>query len=200
MALPEGHGGVSNEAAELSSFSALPVFQSDYSRVDVEDGLGEREDEFDPDSTERIHPRRIYSERRGTDDQNTIPTLTRGRQTSSTPLLEQGASTFSTHARHADSHISHHSLSRVTSEHESVHAADLPAALHANFLTSCIGLATLVLLWTPLPVLHWLGWETFHWPGQTGGDASTIWWSLLIIAVGGSVYVSAYLCCYASQC
>ncbi|GAA6018938.1 hypothetical protein JCM10207_009207 [Rhodosporidiobolus poonsookiae] len=34
--------------------------------------------------------------------------------------------------------------------------------LYANCLTSLIGLCTLVCLWVPLPLLHWVGWEVFE--------------------------------------
>lgn len=67
---------------------------------------------------------------------------------------------------------------------------DLPVALHSNFLTSCIGLATLVLLWIPMPILHYVGWETFRWPGQEGESLWAVWSSLEIVAWGGAVYVS----------
>jgi len=66
----------------------------------------------------------------------------------------------------------------------------LPTALHANFLTSCIGFATLVLLWIPIPLLHWIGWESFRWPGQRGGNPWEIWGGLELVAWGGAVYVS----------
>ena len=66
----------------------------------------------------------------------------------------------------------------------------LPTALHANFLTSCIGFATFVLLWIPIPLLHWIGWEAFRWPGQQGGNVWEIWAGLEVVAWGGAVYVS----------
>lgn len=36
--------------------------------------------------------------------------------------------------------------------------------IFANTFGSCIGAFTLCVLWIPLPVLHWLGWETFELP------------------------------------
>ena len=39
-----------------------------------------------------------------------------------------------------------------------------PFALYANFLTTCIGLCTLFLLWLPIPILHIAGGEEFHLP------------------------------------
>lgn len=66
----------------------------------------------------------------------------------------------------------------------------LPPALHSNFMTSCIGIATLVLLWIPIPICHWLGWETFRLPGSLDGeDAWEIWFGLEVVAWTGSVYV-----------
>ncbi|ORX37911.1 hypothetical protein BD324DRAFT_623774 [Kockovaella imperatae] len=64
----------------------------------------------------------------------------------------------------------------------------LPPALLANFLTSSIGLTTIFFLWMPLPILHWLGWETFHWPGSRGESAMEIWTDLNIVSWGGAIY------------
>jgi drug/metabolite transporter (DMT)-like permease len=61
----------------------------------------------------------------------------------------------------------------------------LPAAFHSNFLTSALGVGTLVLLWIPFPFIHATGIETFVWP--SGGD---VWGSLLIAASMGAIYVS----------
>jgi drug/metabolite transporter (DMT)-like permease len=36
--------------------------------------------------------------------------------------------------------------------------------IFANAFGSMIGLFTLTVLWIPLPILHWLGWETFELP------------------------------------
>ena len=41
-----------------------------------------------------------------------------------------------------------------------------PFGLYANTLTSSIGIATLLLLWIPIPVLHYLGLETFKLPSD----------------------------------
>lgn len=41
-----------------------------------------------------------------------------------------------------------------------------PFGLHSNFLTSCIGICTLLLLWVPIPVLHWTGAEPFALPSN----------------------------------
>ncbi|KAL7424916.1 hypothetical protein Q5752_000603 [Cryptotrichosporon argae] len=58
----------------------------------------------------------------------------------------------------------------------------LPPALHANFLTSCIGLATALLLWAPVPLLHWTGLERFTVP------RGAQWASMAAVCVGGSTY------------
>ncbi|KAG5639228.1 hypothetical protein H0H81_005302 [Sphagnurus paluster] len=39
-----------------------------------------------------------------------------------------------------------------------------PFGLHANLLTTCMGLSTFALLWIPLPFLHYYGIETFRLP------------------------------------
>ncbi|WWD20202.1 hypothetical protein CI109_104678 [Kwoniella shandongensis] len=91
----------------------------------------------------------------------------------------------------------HNGLQRTTSSalllqpksHGSSHPITLPPALHANFLTSCIGLTTLLLLWPPIIGLHWLGYETFEWPGS-GDTASSwkVWLALEVVAWSGSLY------------
>lgn len=35
---------------------------------------------------------------------------------------------------------------------------------YANFVTASIGALTLLVLWIPLPILHWIGWEAFELP------------------------------------
>ncbi|KAG2366510.1 hypothetical protein BDR07DRAFT_1327812 [Suillus spraguei] len=42
----------------------------------------------------------------------------------------------------------------------------LPFGLHANFLTACIGVCTLFVLWIPLTVLHYYGIEEFALPSN----------------------------------
>lgn len=63
------------------------------------------------------------------------------------------------------------------------HVPKLPTAFHSNFLTSLIGLATLVFLWPPFPLLHWTGIEVFEVP--KGGLG---WGLLVVIAIGGAIY------------
>lgn len=65
----------------------------------------------------------------------------------------------------------------------------LPTALHSNFITSCIGFATLIMLWVPIVVLHYTDIESFRWPGSQGGDGATIWWGLAVVALCGAIYV-----------
>lgn len=60
----------------------------------------------------------------------------------------------------------------------------LPLALHANFLTSLIGIATLLLFWIPIPLLHWTGLEEFELPRSE--DAGL----LVVICTMGATYVS----------
>lgn len=62
----------------------------------------------------------------------------------------------------------------------------LPIGLHANFLTSCIGITTLVVFWIPLPFLDMVGWEDLKWPGKAMGS---IGW----ICLAGATYVSTVL-------
>ena len=59
----------------------------------------------------------------------------------------------------------------------------LPLALHANMLTSLIGVMTLLFFWIPIPLLHWVGWETFELPWGN-------WGNLFVVCGTGAVYVS----------
>lgn len=74
--------------------------------------------------------------------------------------------------------------------HDLEYPIPLPPALHANFLTSCIGIATLLLLWPPIIWLDWMGYEVFKWPGAGGGAGGKIWLGLEVVAWGGALYVS----------
>lgn len=64
--------------------------------------------------------------------------------------------------------------------------------LHPNFLTSCIGLCTLVFLWIPIPFLHYFGIETFRLPP----DLRT-WASVLAVALCGVAYNAGFMVSYA---
>jgi len=63
-----------------------------------------------------------------------------------------------------------------------------PFGLHPNLLTSLAGILTLLFLWIPLPVLHYVGAETFHWP--------TNWYVALVIsgiALSGVVFNAGFM-------
>ncbi|KAF5313178.1 hypothetical protein D9619_003283 [Psilocybe cf. subviscida] len=72
------------------------------------------------------------------------------------------------------------------------HAADadaqLPFGLHPNLLTSLLGLATLLILWIPIPFLHWSGAEVFRLPP----DFHTVL-SITGIALSGVVFNSGFM-------
>lgn len=53
--------------------------------------------------------------------------------------------------------------------------------IFANTFGSLIGCFTLLVLWIPLPFLHWLGWETFEWPR---GEAA--WMLMISVAANAS--------------
>ncbi|KAJ5135437.1 Drug/metabolite transporter [Penicillium bovifimosum] len=55
--------------------------------------------------------------------------------------------------------------------------------IFANTFGSLIGIFTLLVLWIPLPFLHWTGWETFEWPT---GEAAR----MLIISVAANATFS----------
>jgi drug/metabolite transporter (DMT)-like permease len=62
--------------------------------------------------------------------------------------------------------------------------------IFANAFGSMIGLFTLTVLWIPLPILNWLGWETFVLP--TGKQASILLVSVLANASKSIVAVCPY--------
>lgn len=184
MALPEGHGGVKAESREMEGYASLPTTAN----------------HNDPDSQFTLTPPESRSitppaARNVPSTGGHFPPI--DRQSSRTPLIVIKPLTppFShTDTPELASPTSPSHLPRIRSFSHSTEPGTeppiLPAALHANFLTSCIGFATLVLLWIPIPLLHWIGWETFRWPGQQGGNAWEIWTGLELVAWGGAVYVS----------
>lgn len=63
-----------------------------------------------------------------------------------------------------------------------------PFGLHPNLLTSLAGILTLLVLWVPLPILHYVGAEPFHWP--------TDWYVVLVIsgiALSGVIFNAGYM-------
>ncbi|OQE41318.1 hypothetical protein PENCOP_c005G06928 [Penicillium coprophilum] len=59
--------------------------------------------------------------------------------------------------------------------------------IFANTFGSLIGVFTLLVLWIPLPFLHWTGWETFEWPT---GEAA---WMLLISVGANATFSGSFL-------
>lgn len=63
-----------------------------------------------------------------------------------------------------------------------------PFGLHPNLLTSLAGILTLLFLWIPLPILHYAGAETFHWPTN---------WSVVLgisgIALSGVMFNAGFM-------
>jgi len=59
--------------------------------------------------------------------------------------------------------------------------------IFANTFGSCIGLFTILVLWVPLPLLHWLGWETFELP--TGHTA----WMLFFSVIANATFAGSFL-------
>ncbi|KAH8599200.1 hypothetical protein B0O99DRAFT_384863 [Bisporella sp. PMI_857] len=57
----------------------------------------------------------------------------------------------------------------------------------ANTFGSLMGCFTLSVLWIPLPILHWLGWETFELPH---GEAA---WLLLISVLANATFSGSFL-------
>ena len=69
------------------------------------------------------------------------------------------------------------------------HAPVYPTfGLHPNLLTTCIGLYTLVFLWIPIPILHYIGIETFRLPPNW-----QTWVSILMTALCGVCYNAGFM-------
>lgn len=66
----------------------------------------------------------------------------------------------------------------------------LPPALLSNFLTSCIGIATFLMGFPLIFIFNFLGWETFRWPAGEGVSTMTMWSTIEVVAITGSIYVS----------
>lgn len=167
MTLPEGHGGVSTDTAPKVSYTALPL------HVETPDP------EFTPpqsrSSTPPIDNRRRgpYTKPRGPER---IPLSTPDRIHSSTPLLRPKTP--------PSPPPSDTSMRIEVNLPEKTDHPPLPTALHANFITSCIGLATIAFLWIPVIILDLLGWESFRRPSVG------VWGGLGVVSCTGAFYVS----------
>lgn len=182
--LPEGHGGVSSSDQSTlvaDSYDPVPAEEFEYddpsgsgSDTPVNDGPKRKRSDIaltlSPRS--RLSPGGAYG---GTADVDGA---------------DDNASDLENIPTPADIDTPHpHPQPRLPTYHVSG-PPSLPPALHANFLTSCIGLATLTLLLPAIPILHWLGWETFHWPQADGVSTSVVWGAIFMVAINGAIYVS----------
>lgn len=59
--------------------------------------------------------------------------------------------------------------------------------LYSNAITSLIGLATVLLLWIPIPLLNWIGWEEFEVPPSSAGLAMV---GIILGGIGASRFSS----------
>ncbi|OCF39537.1 hypothetical protein I317_06646 [Kwoniella heveanensis CBS 569] len=184
LALPEGHGGVSSSPSHHGSnsndYSPLPTHAQHHSlsHSPLSSSFMQANDLDDEDASISVHQRPHFPHI-PTDGVPTpielTPPLSRTTSNSNAALLPSSNYPSRRHPHH---HL-HHSKPII-----------LPPALHANFLTSCIGVATLLLLWPPVIALDWLGYEDFRWPGTGGGAEGfwDIWSSLSIVFWAGSLY------------
>lgn len=219
MALPEGHGGVETPP-DASEYEILPTHQNedDIDRIPLSTGSTTPRitESSPPDSpTDISNPKPhvhyasglglgsglgngqppLYTDT-GTGTGADRPSLEShrplaGRKSSRSPLLDPisiPSSNTSYPLPEIDSVSGSGSQFRRYSSDE---PPVLPTALHSNFITSCIGFATLVLLWFPIVVLHYTDVESFRWPGSQGQNGATIWWALVVVAACGAIYVSS---------
>jgi drug/metabolite transporter (DMT)-like permease len=66
-----------------------------------------------------------------------------------------------------------------------------PFGLYPNLLTSMLGLSTLVVLWLPIPFLHWSGAEPFRLPSNF-----TTFLAISGIALTGVVFNAGFMVCF----
>ena len=199
LALPEGHGGVSNISTDNHSnvgYTSLPFHAAaeDYEATGMTPPPSRPTTPplHPPQKRHHRHPRprgvdSIPLSPRGVDSIPLSPGMVMDRQTSATPLLRVKTPPAPTDEETPPPPFSADDIQSQLLRRPSLKRtarAPLPTALHANFLTSCIGFATLVLLWIPIPILHYTGIETFHWP------AFEIWLDLGIVSWGGAIYVN----------
>lgn len=59
---------------------------------------------------------------------------------------------------------------------------------HANLVTACVGLLTIVLLWLPIPFLHWSGVEPFALPRSLGE-----WLAVSGVCFAGVIFNSGFM-------
>ncbi|CAK9780523.1 hypothetical protein CC85DRAFT_283414 [Cutaneotrichosporon oleaginosum] len=175
MVLPESQGGATHahKPADGMHYAAVPVEEDSAAESEAEDyALGAAQPQ--PHTPLLLKPS--------------------SRPPSPSPALDGFARALPSLSRtHSPAHSRSHSDSHTpipshppTPMRAPPHAVPrLPTALHSNFLTSLIGVATFVLLWPPLPFLHAAGWETLEAPPK---------WSLIaVVAIGGAVYNSGLM-------
>ncbi|TXT16042.1 hypothetical protein VHUM_00545 [Vanrija humicola] len=106
------------------------------------------------------------------------------RKSSRTPLLSKDADEANGNGSGSTTPPLHYAPLQAPAVGHHNRLPQLPEAFHANFLTSAIGFATLVLLWVPIPILSWTGIEVYQQP--RGAKLLGI---LVVVCAGGSVYV-----------
>jgi hypothetical protein len=178
MALPEGHGGV-DSTLEAEAYEVLPQHNDDIDEIPLSTSSTITIHPELPSDASRSPRTLLYPALRNPESRPGVPS----RKTSRSPLLVPTTSP-------RPSMDTTEPIPQPFRRHSFDEPPVLPTALHSNFITSCIGFATLVMLCVPIPFLHWTDVETFRWPGSQGGDASTIWYALVVVAICGAVYVS----------
>lgn len=63
-----------------------------------------------------------------------------------------------------------------------------PFGLHPNLLTSVVGFLTLIILWIPIPVLHYFGIESFRFP-----ENATTTLAISGIAISGVIFNAGFM-------
>ena len=196
LALPDGQGGVTSDesTSPKDDYHSLPLHAEQAEDYELSPPGSPESSHSTPPFSPPPLSRSNSQPQGGRSKIENIPLSTRSPRRviqpkhSATPLLQPKSPSSAI----TDSHNHSNGWPNYGLDHAP--SAKLPPALHANFLTSCIGVATIILLWIPIPILHWLGWEHFRWPGSQGQSATGIWLDLQAVAWGGAIYVSLIYC------
>ncbi|KAF8320271.1 hypothetical protein DL93DRAFT_2073773, partial [Clavulina sp. PMI_390] len=98
------------------------------------------------------------------------------------PIRRERVLSISSEAPMTSSALWHEDVDEHTDDH-GITPVYPSFGLHPNFITSCIGVATFLVLWPMLFVLHYTGVETFRWP-----DNMETWWSIGAVSLCGVAY------------
>ncbi|TIA97109.1 hypothetical protein E3P92_03510 [Wallemia ichthyophaga] len=156
----------------LKKYASLPDKHDNDERDEYESDafdFGESSDEEDvehqkkhrDDGDEYEHEQFNYETNNQDEIDDTLKTSQRpgflNHANSTSPLIEaNNVSSGNLHRMSMSRRESSNSISTL--------ATNPPFGLHPNLVSTSIGLITVLTLWIPIPILHWIGWEKFELP------------------------------------